>query len=78
MTQPAESTVDTPQPDDARVEERAADLLPEELSAGSDDPRLQAAIILEDSDRRTEDPGGTQQQSVQTPDDPVSTELPAE
>ncbi len=41
---------------DDRVERRAADLLPEELAAGSDDPQAQAAAILGDSDVREEDP----------------------
>jgi hypothetical protein len=47
-----------------RVAERAH-LLPEELSAGSADPTAQAEQILAESDRRTEDPEGTQQESVQ-------------
>ena len=55
------------QPDEERVEARA-DLLPEERSAGSDDPELQAEIILEDSDRRTADPEQTKRESSQTPD----------
>jgi hypothetical protein len=42
-----------------RVEMRAEDLLPEEESAGSDDPHAQAEAILADSDERTEDPEGT-------------------
>ena len=33
-----------------------ADLLPEEQAVGSDDPEAQAAIVLEDSVRRTEEP----------------------
>jgi hypothetical protein len=53
--------------DEDRVEHRAA-LLPEEEVAGSDDPELQAQIILEDSDARTADPEATRQDSVQTPD----------
>ncbi|WP_375489937.1 hypothetical protein [uncultured Jatrophihabitans sp.] len=57
------------QPDPDRVEERAAELLPEERSAGgSDDPQAQAQAILEDSDARTEDPEGTKHDSMQTPD----------
>lgn len=40
-------------PDDDRVETRA-ELLPEELAAGSDDPEAQAEAILEESDERTE------------------------
>ncbi len=38
--------------DDPRVENRAADLLPEEKAVGSDDPEAQAAAILHDSDER--------------------------
>jgi hypothetical protein len=38
---------------DDRVNRRAADLLPEERAAGSDDPQAQAAAILRDSDERT-------------------------
>jgi hypothetical protein len=38
-----------------RVERRAADLLPEELAAGSDDPQAQAEAILDDSDVREAD-----------------------
>ena len=41
---------------DDRIDQRAADLLPEERAAGSDDPRAQAEAILADSDRREEDP----------------------
>ena len=41
---------------DDRVERRAADLLPEELAAGSDDPQAQAEAILGDSDVREADP----------------------
>jgi hypothetical protein len=57
----------TERPDDERVTERA-DLLPEEDAAGSDAPRTQAEIILEDSDRRTAEPEQTQRESTQTPD----------
>jgi hypothetical protein len=57
MTEPA---------DDARVDRRA-DLLPEELAAGSDDPHDQAEAILEESDERTDDPEGTRHESSQTP-----------
>ncbi|MGC9666971.1 hypothetical protein ACNTMW_10505 [Planosporangium sp. 12N6] len=38
-----------------RVDSRAADLLPEERVAGSDDPHAQAAEILRDSDIRESD-----------------------
>jgi hypothetical protein len=38
-----------------RAERRAADLLPEELAAGSDDPQAQAEAILRDSDLRQGD-----------------------
>lgn len=33
-----------------------AELLPEELAVGSDDPQAQAAAILLESERRIEDP----------------------
>ena len=42
-------------PDDPRVDRRAAQLLPEEDVAGSDDPHRQAEAILEESDARSED-----------------------
>ncbi|GAB2477061.1 hypothetical protein [Jatrophihabitans fulvus] len=45
-------------PDETRVENRAAELLPEELAAGTDDPVDEARILLEDSDRRTEEASG--------------------
>jgi hypothetical protein len=54
-------------PDDDRVERRGQ-LLPEEVAAGSDDPQLQAEVILEDSDERTEHPERTKHQSTQTPE----------
>jgi hypothetical protein len=38
-----------------RVEQRAADLLPEEHSAGSADPQAQAEAILTESDEREAD-----------------------
>src|SRR5512138_3826098 len=41
---------------DDRVGRRAAELLPEELAAGSADPRAQAEAILADSDRREDAP----------------------
>ena len=41
---------------DDRTDQRAADLLPEERVAGSDDPRAQAEAILADSDRREDRP----------------------
>ena len=37
---------------DDRTEQRAAELLPEELAAGSADPEAQAAAILAESDER--------------------------
>ena len=40
---------------DERVESRAAELLPEEAAAGSDDPEAQAEAILADSDERQAD-----------------------
>jgi hypothetical protein len=42
-------------PDDERVEQRAAELLPEEVAAGSDDPEAQAEAILAESDERQAD-----------------------
>jgi hypothetical protein len=42
-------------PDDPRVDRRAAQLLPEEDVAGSDEPHRQAQVILEESDARSED-----------------------
>jgi hypothetical protein len=44
------------EPDEDRIQHRAADLLPEELAVGSDDAEEQARILLEDSDERTEHP----------------------
>jgi len=52
---------------DERVEHRA-ELLPEERSAGSDDPEAQAEAILDDSDERTDHPERTRHESTQTPD----------
>jgi hypothetical protein len=52
--------------DQDRIAERAH-LLPEELTAGSDDPERQAEAILSESDRRTEEPEQTRHESVQTP-----------
>ena len=40
---------------DSRSAQRAADLLPEEVAAGSADPEAQAAAILADSDAREAD-----------------------
>jgi hypothetical protein len=40
---------------DDRVQQRAADLLPEERSAGSADPQAQAEAVLADSDEREAD-----------------------
>jgi len=52
--------------DQDRIEHRAQ-LLPEEESAGSDDPQAQAAEILADSDERTERREETMRESHQTP-----------
>ncbi len=54
------------QADDERVAERAH-LLPEEITAGSDDPDQQAEAILAESDERRDDPEGTRHDSSQTP-----------
>ena len=51
--------------DEARADRRA-DLLPEETRAGSADPEAQAEAILAESDERTDDPEGTQEESTQT------------
>jgi hypothetical protein len=51
--------------DRERVETRA-DLLPEEKSAGSEDPEAQAEAILADSDERTDDPEGTGESTTPT------------
>ncbi|HYH73149.1 MAG TPA: hypothetical protein VD764_08015 [Nocardioides sp.] len=56
-------------PEQDRVTGRA-ELLPEELAAGSDDPELQARVILAESDERTEHPERTRHESTQTPDEP--------
>ena len=53
--------------DEARIERRA-ELLPEEVEAGSDDPGQQARAILEESDDRTDHPEKTRHESTQTPD----------
>jgi hypothetical protein len=63
--QAAEQTPDVP-----RVDTRA-ELLPEEEAAGSADPEAQAAEILAESDERTDNPEGTREESVQTPDPEV-------
>lgn len=52
--------------DEQRVAERAH-LLPEEIAAGSADPEGQAAAILAESDRRTDQPEQTGEESTQTP-----------
>jgi hypothetical protein len=52
--------------DEARTEHRA-NLLPEEQTAGSDDPEAQAEAILADSDDRTERREETMRESHQTP-----------
>ena len=54
--------------DDERVAERSH-LLPEEEAVGSDNPRLQAEAILQESEERTNDPEGTQRESSQTLDE---------
>lgn len=44
-----------------------ADSVPEESTAGADDPRQQAEAVLAESDERVEDPAGTRAGSTQTP-----------
>ena len=46
-----------------RVDSRAADLLPEERVAGSDNPQAQAAAILAESDLRESDPEPVEQRT---------------
>jgi hypothetical protein len=41
---------------DDRIDRRAAELLPEERTAGSANPQAQAGAILEESDEREADP----------------------
>lgn len=53
-------------PHDERIAGRA-ELLPEELAAGSADAEAQAEAILEESDERIDDPEGTRRESTQTP-----------
>ena len=53
--------------DEDRIQERA-ELLPEEATAGSEDPEGQAEAILEDSDDRTDHPEESRHESTQTPD----------
>ena len=45
----------TPDPEQRHLDERA-ELLPEEQAVGSADPRAQAAVVLEESQERTEHP----------------------
>lgn len=52
--------------DAERIAERAH-LLPEEIAAGSDNPEQQAEAILAESDRRTDEPEATQDESPQSP-----------
>jgi len=66
-TEPEFTEPDFTEPDEELVHNRA-DLLPEEVAAGSDDPELQARIVLEDSAERLSDPEGTRRESSQTPD----------
>ena len=54
-------------PGEHRIHERA-ELLPEELAVGSEDPEAQARAILAESDERTEHPERTRHESTQTPD----------
>jgi hypothetical protein len=55
-------------PSDENRIDRRAELLPEELEAGSEDPTGQAQAILEESDDRTDHPEETRHESTQTPD----------
>lgn len=66
MTEQPQPPAGEPAPE--RVQQRAHELNPEELAAGSDDPQAQAEAILADSDARTERPEETKRASHQTPD----------
>lgn len=55
--------------DAERVQQRASELLPEEVAAGSEVPLEQAEAILAESDDRTDDPEGTRREYQQTMDD---------
>ena len=70
---PAEGPTDEASPEDerdqGRAEQRASELLPEEVAAGSDAPLEQAEAILAESDERTAEPERTQRESSQTMDD---------
>ncbi len=55
MRDPARHEDEATAPEQHDVEQRA-ELLPEELSVGSDDPRAQAEAILAESRQRTEHP----------------------
>lgn len=52
-------------PEEDHIKSRA-ELLPEEVAAGSEDPEEQAEAILEESQDRTDDPLGTGADSEQT------------
>ncbi len=54
------------EPDADRISERSH-LLPEEETAGSDDPMAQAEAILEESDERTHYPEETRDAPTQIP-----------
>ena len=54
---------------DDRIDQRAADLLPEERAAGSADPTAQARAILADSDEREGDPGTAPDGPAGNPDE---------
>jgi hypothetical protein len=57
---------DGPADDDVQTR---AELLPEEVAVGSDDPERQARAILAESEERTEHPERTRHESTQTPDE---------
>ena len=54
---------------DHRIDQRAADLLPEEIAAGSADPTAQARAILADSDEREDDLGTAPDGGTGNPDE---------
>lgn len=62
---------------EGRVAQRAAELLPEEIAAGSDDPYAQAEAILRDSDAREAGAAGSPQGEADHPLPASFGDLPA-
>ncbi|HVU72005.1 MAG TPA: hypothetical protein VHE83_03490 [Mycobacteriales bacterium] len=64
----------TATPSERQVSKRAAELTPEERAAGSDNPREQARVVLEESEERVLHPEQTRAESTQTPDETAGAE----